>query len=142
MVQVHGHDHLDGNHGDDGYYLQATVNYTDREGADKTATAMTVNPVTTVADQAGTVSLSPTAPKVGDDVTASLADPDGMVSAEMWQWSRTMDMADGWTDIMGANSATYTVMEMDDEVYGSHGHGLLDGNHGRQLRQATTCGPR
>ena len=101
---------------DDGYYLQATATYTDGYGADS-ATAMTANAVSTVADQAGTVTLSPTAPQVGDEVMASLTDLDGMVSAEMWQWSRSMDMADGWTDIMGANSATYTVMEMDDGYY-------------------------
>jgi hypothetical protein len=95
---------------DDGYYLQATVNYTDREGADKTATAMTVNPVTTVADQAGTVSLSPTRPQAGNEVVATLSDPDGMISAEMWQWSRSMDPMDmaSWMEIMDANSATYT----------------------------------
>ena len=101
---------------DDGYYLQATATYTDPEGADKSAMEMTANPVSTVTDQEGTVSLSPTAPQVGDEVMATLTDLDGMVSAEMWQWSRSMDMTT-WMDIADANSATYMVMEMDDGYY-------------------------
>ena len=101
---------------DDGYYLQATATYTDGEGADKSAMATTVNPVTPAPDQAGSVSLSPTRPKVGDEVTATLTDPDGMISAEVWQWSRSMDMTT-WMDIADANSVTYTVMETDHGYY-------------------------
>ena len=101
---------------DDGYYLQATVTYTDPEGAGKTAMAMTANPVTAVMDQPGTVSLSPTAPQVGDEVTASLSDPDGGETGMTWQWSRSMDMTT-WTDIADANSDTYMAMETDDGYY-------------------------
>ena len=101
---------------DGGYYLQATASYTDGYRTGNSAMAMTASAVYTTPDQAGTVSLSPTAPKVGDDVTASLADPDGSVTGMMWQWSRSMDMTT-WMDIADANSATYTVMEMDDGYY-------------------------
>ena len=100
---------------DDGHYLQATATYTDGYGADS-AVAMTANAVTSVQDQAGMVSLSQTAPQVGDDVTASLDDPDGSVTGMTWQWSRSMDMTT-WTDITDANSATYMAMDTDDGYY-------------------------
>ena len=92
---------------DDGYYLQATATYTDGYGADS-AMGMTANPVAAVADQPGTVSLSPTAPQVGDDVTAILDDPDGSVTGMTWQWSRSMDGMTGWADITGATDADPT----------------------------------
>ena len=128
---------------DDGYYLQATVNYTDREGAGKTATAMTVSPVTTVADQAGTVSLSPTRPQAGDEVVATLSDPDGMISAEMWQWSRSMDLTDttSWMDIQGADSATYTPVETDDGYYLQATVSYTDGHGAGKTATAMTVAP-
>ena len=102
---------------DEGYYLRATVSYTDGHGSDKTAMAMTDNMVTTVQDQAGTVTLSMMEPMVGTELTATLDDPDGSVSGEMWQWARTMDMAAGWTDIAGAMDASYTPVAMDEGYY-------------------------
>ena len=55
------------------------------------------------------------APQVGDTITGLVVDPDGTVTGEMWQWSRTMDAADmsSWMDIPGATDAAYMVMEGD-----------------------------
>ena len=102
---------------DEGYYLRATVSYTDGHGSGKTAMEMTDNMVTTVQDQAGTVTLSMMQPMVGTELTAMLTDPDGSVSGEMWQWARTMDMADEWTPIAGAMDASYTPVAMDEGYY-------------------------
>ena len=102
---------------DEGYYLQATVSYTDGHGSGKSAMAMTDNMVTTVQDQAGTVTLSMMQPMVGTELTAMLTDPDDMVTGEMWQWARTMDMADEWTPIAGAMDASYTPVAMDEGYY-------------------------
>ena len=102
---------------DDGHYLQATASYTDGEGADKSAMAMTANPVTAVADQDGTVSLSATEPQVGGEVTASLTDPDGSVTGMTWQWAKSMDGMTGWADISTATDAAYTPVEADDGYY-------------------------
>ena len=64
---------------------------------------------------AGTVALT-MAPQVGDTITGLVVDPDGGVTGEMWQWSRTMDTADmmavGWTS-QDATDAAYMVTEGD-----------------------------
>ena len=57
-------------------------------------------------DEVGEVTLSPTQPRVGREVTASLTDPDGGVSGESWQWAR--EGIGGHTDIPNANTASYT----------------------------------
>ena len=57
---------------------------------------------------AGTVALT-MAPQVGDTITGAVDGPDGGVTGEMWQWSRTMDTADmsSWMDITDATEAAY-----------------------------------
>ena len=68
------------------------------------ATAMiTVTIAVTNLDEAGTVTLSPEEPVVGDELTATLSDPDGGVTGTTWQWARTRDMAAGWDDIPGGD---------------------------------------
>ena len=60
-------------------------------------------------DEMGTVTLPAAAPVVGTEITATLDDPDGMVSGEMWQWARSADAMDGtFTNILGATSMNYT----------------------------------
>ncbi len=58
-------------------------------------------------DEAGTVAVSPTEPEVETALSASLTDLDGSVSDVSWQWARSSD-GSNWTDITGAESATYT----------------------------------
>ena len=67
--------------------------------------------------EGGMVTLSPMSPLVGDVVMATVTDEDGMVTVETWEWARTMDMADGWNVITGADMATYTATSDDDGHY-------------------------
>jgi len=67
-------------------------------------------------DEDGTVTLSSMTPLVSTELTATLSDPDGMVSGASWQWSRSMTMGGTFTDISGATSASYTPVA-DDATY-------------------------
>ena len=83
------------------------VTATDPSGA----TAMiTVTIAVTNLDEAGTVTLSSEEPTVGDDLTATLGDPDGDLTDVTWQWSKSADM-DTWMDI--GTGGMYTVMDDD-----------------------------
>ena len=90
-------------------------------GATLPVTVMVVN-----VDEDGTLTLSASAtealtmaPQVGDTITGAVMDPDGGVTGESWQWSRTMtpDMMASWMDIDGETNAAYTVMEGDTGYY-------------------------
>ena len=90
---------------------------------DSASDMITVTVTVTNVDEPGMVTLwaSPTeeltmAPQVGETITGLVVDPDGGVTGQMWQWSRTMDTADmmaSWMDIDGATEAAYMVMEGD-----------------------------
>ena len=69
------------------------------------------------ADQAGTVSLSPTETEMGIPLTATLADADGGVTGTTWQWSSADTASGTFADISGATSATYRPAEADLEKY-------------------------
>ena len=84
-----------------------------RGGSDTTTVAVAVTNV----EEQGTVTLNPDRPLVGTALTASLTDPDGGVTGETWQWSRS-DAADGtFTGIGGATRASYTPVEADEGMY-------------------------
>ena len=85
------------------------VTATDRPGA---TAVITVTIAVTNLDEAGTVVLSSDEPTVGDELTATLGDPDGGVTDVTWQWAKSADM-DSWTDISGATSMSYTPASMD-----------------------------
>ena len=81
---------------------------TDSHGAaGHTSVVITVNNL----EEAGTLSLSNAAPKVGDAVMTTLSDPDGEPSEATWQWQR----GDGqsWSDIAEATGNSYTVESAD-----------------------------
>ena len=59
-------------------------------------------------DESGKVSLSWGQPQVGTELTATLSDPDGTISGETWQWSRSVNRDSGFSDINGATAASYT----------------------------------
>ena len=67
---------------------------------------------------AGTAALT-MAPEVGDTITGAVMDPDGGVTVETWQWSRTMDTANmsSWMDIEDATGAAYMVTADDVGYY-------------------------
>ena len=72
-------------------------------GADTIDVTITVANV----DEEGTVTLSSIQPQVGAPLTAELTDPDGSVKSVTWVWARST-RPDGWTDISGETSASYT----------------------------------
>ena len=96
---------------DTGQFLRATANYDDGDGADKNAAAATTLGVGV--DDDGSVSLSPSSPTIGETVTATLTDPDGGITGEIWQWASSSDGTSNWTDITLATSRTYTVVAGD-----------------------------
>ena len=103
---------------DTGYHLRVMATYTDAVGTD---TAMKYSPatmmVTAIMEQMGAVTLwdgtdaLTMAPQVGDTITGLVEDPDGGVTGETWQWSRTMtpDVMASWMDIQDATEAAYMV---------------------------------
>ena len=64
-------------------------------------------------DQGGVVTLSQDPPDMGVPVTASLADADGGVMGEAWQWSKADTTTSTFTNISGTTSATYRPAEAD-----------------------------
>ena len=126
---------------DDGYYLRATVTYTDGHGSGKMkASDATTGPVTTVADQPGMVSLSSMTPQVGVALTATLSDPDGMITGTTWQWSRSMTMDGTFMDIDGATMMSYTPVAADVDYYLRATVMYTDGHGSGKMQMATTTG--
>ncbi len=68
-------------------------------------------------DEPGTVSLDWQRPWLGVALEATLADPDGEVSAEAWQWSRADSHSGSYEDIAGAGSAAYSPVQADEGNY-------------------------
>ena len=58
-------------------------------------------------DEAGTLSLSTTRPKLGELLTATLTDPDSVTGTATYRWERSAGRS-AWTDIGGASAASYT----------------------------------
>ena len=92
-------------------YLRATVNYTDAQGASKRASQVSTS--ATNVDNDGVVTLSSADPQIGEELTASLRDPDGGVTGEAWQWARSPNGAAPWADIVGAATNAYTPVALD-----------------------------
>ena len=98
-----------------GSYLRATASYTDSVGPGKSANVVTAAAV--AEDDDGMVTLSTRTPEVGSEIRASLSDPDGGVTGEMWQWEKSSNGSTGWTDIQGATSGSYTPGESDAGIF-------------------------
>ena len=62
------------------------------------------------ADEDGMVTLSTDMPSAGGTVTATLDDPDGMVTNVTWQWSRAEMVEGPYTDNKDATDDNYTPM--------------------------------
>ena len=75
---------------------------------------LTVN-VTNV-NEDGTVTITGT-PQVGEELTASLVDPDGETSGVTWQWSRGDSPSGMFDDITDAEAAAYTPVAADAGKY-------------------------
>ena len=60
-------------------------------------------------EEAGTVELSSVQPQVGTPLTATLDDPDEVISAITWSWQRSRaGSRSGWSTISNATSDSYT----------------------------------
>ena len=68
-------------------------------------------------EEDGIVTLSSTEPVVGVQLEATLADGDGDVSGESWQWARSENEQIGWINISGATSSSYTPVDTDRGFY-------------------------
>ena len=92
---------------------------TDNNVIADTSVDITIPFTLTVTDveEDGVVTLSSDQPKTGVDITATLTDGDGGVSGETWQWARSPNGRTDWTNIGGADSATYTPVEEDEEQF-------------------------
>ena len=89
---------------DDNMY-EITVQAMDSTG--KTAEKPVMVEVTNV-DEDGTVTLSARRPLANVAFTAEPADPDGDATNSKWQWAKSRSKNGSYTDIDGAETATYT----------------------------------
>ena len=90
-----------------------TVTVTADDGNGGTDT-ITVTITVANVDEDGTVTLSLVQPQVDTLLTATLDDPDGIVTSVTWVWARSTRPDSDWTKITGAASASYT--PVDDDV--------------------------
>ena len=83
-----------------------------------TANTATQNVTVTVenVEEAGTVTVSPLQPQADTELTASLTDPDGVLSVVIWQWQSSGDQTN-WSPIPGATGPTYTPVDGDVDNY-------------------------
>ena len=100
---------------DVGMMLRANVSYSDAVAAGVSLVSATTEAVDAMPapDRPGSVTLSPEGtPEIGKAITATVTDPDGEVTGEIWQWQRSADGVT-WTDIDGATTERYTPTEAD-----------------------------
>ncbi len=90
-----------------------TVMATDADG---TTNEKAVTIEVTNVDEPGKVTLDKVAPYPGQEVTASLSDPDMGLSNPEWQWSRSRSENGSYANIEGAKAETYNPTS-DDEGY-------------------------
>ena len=93
---------------------ELTVTAHDLDGLTGTAT---VTVTVTNVEEPGTVTISPGRPRLNNDATATLNDPDGGVSSLNWQWSHADTETGPFSDISGATSAEYTTTDSDNGKY-------------------------
>ena len=93
---------------DVGKSLRAVASYDDAHGPGKTATSAATAAVINTPDQFGRIVLNPFRDLVvGQEITATLTDPDGGIENVVWEWVRA-----GAT-IAGATSSSYTTVPAD-----------------------------
>ena len=90
-------------------------------------------------DEAGVVTFSESADiEIDVALTATLTDPDGGVTGEMWQWARSSDKTT-WTTITGATSGSYTPVLGDAGNYLGATVSYTDGVGSGKSAQAVTA---
>ena len=126
--------------------LQASVTSDGETLTDDLEVTVTV----TNAEEAGTVTLSPTTrPRVRTEITAALTDPDSVTSANTtgsvttgvtWQWSKATTTNSAYVNISGAGarSASYTPTNDDADYYLRATASYTDGEGSGKSAAATT----
>ena len=97
--------------GNDGTY-EVTVEVGDGVTTHSLDVAVTI----TDQDEAGTLTLSPTRPRQGEPVTATLVDADGVTGTATYEWERSAGR-NAWVTIAGANLASYTPVAADTNTF-------------------------
>ena len=105
-------------------------------GAEMGMDTQDVTVYVTDVNEDGTVTLLPASPMVGEEVTATLTDPEGMMDIT-WQWSKSTTKTGDFMDIDGAMSMAYTPVEADDGYY-LMVKAMYTDAHGSQMEMATT----
>ena len=77
-----------------------------------TAVTKDVTVTVTNVDEPGTLTLSPTRPRIGTALTAAVTDPDGVIGTTTWTWERSAGRNE-WNVIGGAASSSYTPVAAD-----------------------------
>ena len=107
---------------DQGKYVRVRVNFQDDDGNDETVTSDARGPVSAEPNESATgqPTISGTA-QVGQDLSASvsgISDENGLTSPTYsYQWLRAETATGTGSEIAGATSATYTVVEADQGKY-------------------------
>ena len=97
----------------DGKGLDATNNVISDDSIDATTTVtVTILDV----EENGVLTLSDDEPGVGTRITTTLSDGDGMIGGQMWQWARSENGRDGWTNI-GGTTSIYTTTQADADFF-------------------------
>ncbi|MYB21710.1 MAG: hypothetical protein F4Y29_04160 [Chloroflexi bacterium] len=95
-----------------------TITATDDDPVQSLSGSLSVTVSVTDVEESGVVTITP--PRgwvdVSTQLTAGLEDDDGSVSGEQWQWSRSSNRS-SWSDIPGANNASYTATSDDVNQY-------------------------
>ena len=95
----------------------ATIDFESRSSYTVTLTAtdpdidtdtVTVTINVTNIEEPGSVSLSASQPQLGVSLTATLTDPDGGITDQIWQWARGDTAGGTFANISGATSSSYT----------------------------------
>ena len=68
-------------------------------------------------EEEGLVTLSVDEPGVGVLIRADLEDGDGRLSGQNWQWARSRNGRDGWSNIAAATSASYRTVQGDADFF-------------------------
>ena len=92
-------------------------------------------------EEDGVVTFSSMEPEVGTPLKAALADGDGGVSGEMWQWARSENGRTGWANISGEADATHTPTEADEDFYLRASVTYADRRGSGKSAEAVTSGP-
>ena len=118
------------------YSVTVTADDSNGGTADKAVTISLTN-----LNEDGTVTLSPTQPAARSQVTATLTDPDEVVSGTTtWQWERSNDGNIVWANV-GTNSDTYTPVDGDVTYYLRATASYTDGEANGKTAHAVSASP-